>query len=118
MKTINIKQPLEKKSLKTRANLGYLANVPKNTNSYNQLRLINKKEQKFKERLINLIKEVYSEDEIYQQTYNSKEEIIRRILKAFDESQIKYQLSDEEIKKAIRSMLALELIIGIAPEDG
>jgi hypothetical protein len=118
VKTINIKQPLEKKSLKTRANFGYLANVPKNTNSYNPQRLINKKEQKFKERLINLIKEVYSEDEIYQQTYNSKEEIIRRILKAFDESPIKYQLSDEQIKKAIRGMLALELIIGIAPEDG
>jgi len=75
------------------------------------------KGQQFEQRLIDLINEVYSEDEIYQQTSNSKEEIIRRILKALDESQIKDQLPDEEIKNAIRGMLALELIIGIAPED-
>jgi len=74
-------------------------------------------EQQFEERLVNLINDVYSEDKIYQQTSNSKEEITRRILKAFDESPIKDKLSDEEIKDVIRSMLTLELIIGIAPED-
>jgi len=73
--------------------------------------------QEFEERLVNLIKDVYSEDKIYQQTSNSKEEIVRRILKAFDESPIKDKLSDEEIKNIIKGMLALELIIGIAPED-
>jgi len=49
-------------------------------------------EQQFEQRLANLINEVYSEDEIYQQTFNSKEEIIRKILKAFDESPIKDRL--------------------------
>ena len=74
-------------------------------------------EQQFEQRLANLINKVYSENKIYQQTFNSKEEIIRRILKAFDESPRKDKLSDEEIKDAIRSMLTLELIIGIATED-
>ena len=75
------------------------------------------KEHKLEERLVNLINEVYSEDKLYQQTSNSKEEIVGRILKAFYESPIKDKLSDEEIKDVIRSMLTLELIIGIAPED-
>ena len=73
--------------------------------------------QKFEERLVSLINEVYSEDEIYHQTFNSKEEITRRILIAFNESPLRDKLTDKEIKDAIRSMLALELIIGIAPED-
>jgi len=73
--------------------------------------------QKFEERLVSLINEVYSEDEIYHQTFNSKEEITRRILIAFNESPLRDKLTDKEIKEAIRSMLALELIIGIAPED-
>jgi len=74
-------------------------------------------EQQFEERLVNLINEVYSEDKIYKQTSNSKEEITRRILIAFDESPIKDKLSDEEIKNIIKGMLALELIIGIATKD-
>ena len=75
------------------------------------------KGQQFEQRLIDLINEVYSEDEIYHQTFNSKEEITRRILIAFNESPLRDKLTDKEIKEAIRSMLALELIIGIAPED-